>query len=59
LNSPAYATSVGLLQWAAAEAAPSGNGRRPNIKLPSVNVNVNVNGFIGAAGRWLKTLIPK
>jgi cell division protein FtsA len=57
LNSPAYATSVGLLQWAAAEAAPSGNGRRPNIKLP--NVNVNVNGFIGAAGRWLKTLIPK
>jgi cell division protein FtsA len=57
LNSPAYATSVGLLQWAAAEAAPSGNGRRPNIKLP--NVNVNVNGFIGAAGRWLKTLIPR
>ncbi|HEY8767078.1 MAG TPA: cell division protein FtsA [Dehalococcoidia bacterium] len=57
LNSPGYATSVGLLQWAAAEAAPSGNGRRPNIKLP--NVNVNVNGFIGAAGRWLKTLIPK
>jgi cell division protein FtsA len=57
LNSPAYATSVGLLQWAAAEAAPSGNGRRPNIKLP--NVNVNVNGFLGAAGRWLKTLIPK
>jgi cell division protein FtsA len=57
LNRPAYATSVGLLQWAAAEAAPSGNGRRPNIKLP--NVNVNVNGFIGAAGRWLKTLIPK
>ena len=57
LNSPAYATSVGLLQWAAAEAAPSGNGRRPNIKLP--NVNVNVNGFIGVAGRWLKTLIPK
>jgi cell division protein FtsA len=57
LNSPAYATSVGLLQWAAAEASPSGNGRRPNIKLP--NVNVNVNGFLGAAGRWLKTLIPK
>jgi cell division protein FtsA len=57
LNSPAYATSVGLLQWAAAEAAPSGNGRRPNIKLP--NVNVNVNGFLGTAGRWLKTLIPK
>jgi cell division protein FtsA len=57
LNSPAYATSVGLLQWAAAEAAPSGNERRPNIKLP--NVNVNVNGFIGAAGRWLKTLIPR
>jgi cell division protein FtsA len=57
LNSPAYATSVGLLQWAAAEAAPSGNGRRPNIKLP--NVNVNVNGFIGAAGRWLKTLLPR
>ena len=59
LNSPAYATSVGLLQWAAAEAAPSDNRRRPNIKLPNVNVNVNVNGFIGAAGRWLKTLIPK
>jgi cell division protein FtsA len=57
INSPAYATSVGLLQWAAAEAAPSGNGRKPNIKLP--NVNVNVSGFVGAAGRWLKTLIPK
>ena len=57
LNSPAYATSVGLLQWAAAEAAPSGNGRRPNLKLPAVKVNVN--GFIGAAGRWLKTLIPR
>jgi cell division protein FtsA len=57
INSPAYATSVGLLQWAAAEAEPSGNGRKPNLKMPSVNVNVS--GFVGAAGRWLKTLIPK
>jgi cell division protein FtsA len=57
INSPAYATSVGLLQWASAEAEPTGNGRKPNLKMPAVNVNVS--GFVGAAGRWLKTLIPK
>ncbi len=55
LNSPAYATSVGLLQWAAIESEPNGNGNKPNLKMPSVNVG----GFVGAAGRWLKTLIPK
>jgi len=56
VNSPAYATAVGLIQWAAAEAEPNGNGHiKPNLKLPSVNVG----GFVGAAGKWLKTLIPR
>jgi cell division protein FtsA len=56
VNSPGYATSVGLLKWAAEEQEPNGNGRaRPNLKMP----NVNVGGFVGAAGKWLKTLIPK
>lgn len=55
LNSPAYATSVGLLHWAAEEAGPSSNGHKPELKLPSVPFD----RFVGAAGRWIKTLIPK
>jgi cell division protein FtsA len=56
VNSPGYATAVGLLQWAAAESEPSSNGRiKPNIKMPSIPIA----GVVGAAGKWLKTLIPK
>ncbi|MEO8457924.1 MAG: cell division protein FtsA [Chloroflexota bacterium] len=57
VNSPAYATAVGLLQWAAAESDQHSNGRsiKPNIKMP----NIPIGGFVGAAGKWLKTLIPK
>jgi cell division protein FtsA len=55
LNSPAYATSVGLLQWASEDAGTTTNGHKPEIKLP----NLPVEKFVGAAGRWIKTLIPK
>ncbi len=63
LNSPAYATSVGLLHWAAAEeSAVSSNGnrngnghRRLDLRMPGVNLG----GVAGAAGKWIKTLIPK
>lgn len=57
LNSTAYATSVGLLHWASEEIVNNGNsnGRRLDLKLPKVEVT----GFMAAAGKWLKTLIPK
>jgi cell division protein FtsA len=55
LSSPAYATSVGLLHWAAEDAGSNGNGHKPELKLP----NVPLDRFVGAAGRWFKTLIPK
>jgi cell division protein FtsA len=57
LNSPAYATSVGLLHWGMQEAAPNGigNGHGPRFGLP----NIELNGFMESARRWLKTLIPK
>jgi cell division protein FtsA len=59
LTSPAYATSVGLLRWAMEEDGPpasNGNGHnKVDLKLPGVDLN----GVMGAAGKWLKTLIPK
>jgi cell division protein FtsA len=55
LNSPAYATSVGLLHWAAMENGHNGNGHRPDLKIPKLELN----GVLAAAQRWLKTLIPK
>ena len=61
LNSPAYATSVGLLHWAAGEESSvngngNGNGRgKLDLKMPGVNLG----GFAGAARKWIKTLIPK
>jgi len=61
LNSPAYATSVGLLRWAVLEEGPAnangnGNGhRKVDLKMPAVNMG----GIAGAAGKWIKTLIPK
>jgi cell division protein FtsA len=57
VNSPGYAAAVGLLQWAAADSDTNGNNSRmkPNLKMP----NLPIGGFVGAAGKWLKTLIPK
>jgi len=56
INSPAYATSVGLLHWAIAENGHSnGNGKKMDLKLPGIEIG----GVFAAAGKWLKTLIPK
>jgi cell division protein FtsA len=55
LNSPAYATSVGLLHWAAQENGHNGNGHRPGFKLPEFELS----GALASAQKWLKTLIPK
>lgn len=56
LNSPAYATSVGLLHWAAQETNGNGHGERGGgLKLPEVELK----GVLAAAQKWLKTLIPK
>jgi cell division protein FtsA len=57
INGPAYATSVGLLNWAIAENGHS-NGKSNgnlNFKLPGVELG----GVFAAAGKWIKTLIPK
>jgi cell division protein FtsA len=55
LNSPAYATSVGLLHWAALENGFASNGHRLGIKLPDIELS----GAVAAAQKWLKTLIPR
>lgn len=58
LNSPAYATSVGLLHWAAQETNGNGNGHKENgagLKLPEFELK----GVLAAAQKWIKTLIPK
>lgn len=56
LNSPAYATSVGLLRWAVNEEHQNGNGhKKPEIKLPGVDIS----NMMAAAGKWIRTLIPK
>ncbi len=57
LNSPAYATSVGLLQWAVEENGRSHNGHQPKrqLHLPAIELS----GALEAARKWLKTLIPK
>jgi len=57
LNSPAYATSVGLLRWAAEDAAVPSNGN--GHKQIEWNLPAPVNSVMGAAGKWIKTLIPK
>ena len=56
LNSPAYATSVGLLQWAAVESEPNGNGNGS----PTSRCLASTSAASSAPpGSWLKTLIPK
>ena len=57
INGPAYATSVGLLNWAIAENGHSngkGNGNL-NFKLPGIELG----GALAAAGKWVNKLIPK
>jgi cell division protein FtsA len=55
LNSPAYATSVGLLQWAKQENDHNGQSNGRELHLPSVELK----GVFAAAQKWLKTLVPK
>ena len=53
LNSPAYATSVGLLRWAMRENGHNGNGNGRHVP------KIEFKGFWEAAQKWLKTLLPK
>jgi cell division protein FtsA len=55
LNSPAYATSVGLLHWAMQENGHNGHKSGPEFKLPAFQLG----GALEAARRWLRMLIPK
>ncbi len=56
LNSPAYATSVGLLHWAMQDTnGHNGNGHKTEFHLPAIELS----GVMEAARKWLKTLIPK
>lgn len=55
LNSPAYATSVGLLRWAMQENGSNGQKPKSEFKLPAIELS----GVFEAARKWLKTLIPK
>ncbi len=55
LNSPAYATSVGLLHWAVQHNGHNGHGPKGPARLPEFQLG----GAFEAAWRWLKTLIPK
>jgi cell division protein FtsA len=58
LNSPAYATSVGLLHWAAQDTGGNGhngNGHGLPFKMPELELS----GVMASAQKWIKTLIPK
>ena len=55
LNSPAYATSVGLLHWAMEENGHNGHKPKRELHLPKVELH----GALEAARKWLKTLIPR
>lgn len=55
LNSPAYATSVGLLHWAMQENGENGHKPNRDLHLPAIELH----GVLEAARKWLKTLIPK
>lgn len=55
LNSPAYATSVGLLYWAMQQNGHNGHKTKASPRLPAIELG----GIFEAARRWLKTLIPK
>lgn len=55
LNSPSYATSVGLLRWAMLENGHNGNGAKTEFHLPAIELH----GLLEGARKWFKTLIPK
>ncbi|HEU4759391.1 MAG TPA: cell division protein FtsA [Dehalococcoidia bacterium] len=55
LNSPAYAASVGLLYWARHQNGHNGHKPKAELRLPSIELK----GFMEAARKWLKTLIPQ
>jgi cell division protein FtsA len=55
LNSPAYATSVGLLHWAKMENGGNGHKPRRELNLPAFELS----GVFESARKWLRTLIPK
>jgi cell division protein FtsA len=56
LNSPAYATSVGLLRWGVEQNGHSnGNGHKMEFKIPTIELN----GVMESARKWIKTLIPR
>jgi len=59
LNGPAYATSVGLLHWAAQENGHNGNGNGNGHKSPFRLPELEFSGVLASAQKWLKTLIPK
>ncbi|MFQ6019227.1 MAG: cell division protein FtsA [Dehalococcoidia bacterium] len=55
LNSPTYATSVGLLRWSTLENGHGGNGHRPlAFKAPA-----ELKGAWEGLRKWLKALIPQ
>jgi len=54
LNSPAYATSVGLLHWAAHENGH--NGHKPRGESKSL---IELHGLMETARKWLRALIPQ
>jgi cell division protein FtsA len=55
LNSPAYATSVGLLRWGMEQGTHNGNGHKSEFKIPAIEFS----GVMESARKWIKTLIPK
>jgi len=52
LSDPAYATSVGLLQWAMIENAAMFSARRPRQPLP-------FSGWLRRVGSWARVLLPE
>ena len=55
LNSPAYATSVGLLRWAMRQNGHNGHRPPGDRRLPGVELK----GVLEAARKWLRALIPQ
>ncbi len=54
LNSPAYATSVGLLHWAMRANGHNGHAPRRELRLPGLQPK----GLLEAIRKWFKALIP-
>jgi cell division protein FtsA len=54
LNSPAYATSVGLLHWAMHENRQNGHAPQRQLRLPGIQPG----SIMAAIRKWLRALIP-